>query len=92
MHCPPTHLWSTGQALPHLPQWALSVFGSVQTPSHRFNPPLHLHIPLLQISALEQVRPQPPQLLALVLVSTQLPPHRVRLLSQFRTHFDCEQT
>ena len=52
----------------------------------------HLQAPPLQTSAFEQVRPQPPQLLGLLSVLTQLFPHAVRPGSQLTTHFDCEQT
>jgi hypothetical protein len=74
---PPTQLRLPPQAAPQLPQLSGSDCVSVHVPAHCCCPPVHgfaAHWPLTQLSVLEQVRPQAPQLPVLEFSVTQLPP------------------
>ena len=64
----------------------------MQTPEHAVSAPEQRQRPAVQMRPPEHVRPQPPQLVALVWRSTHAPPHEVRIPTQLGTHAPDEHT
>jgi hypothetical protein len=86
-HAPPVQVAVVGQALPQAPQFARSVWRSLQTPLQLVWP-VGQQSPFEQAVPVPQVIPQPPQLASSVFVSTQDPPQFTRPTAQ---HFPLEQ-
>lgn len=79
VHFPPQQANPLGQALPHAPQWALEVFRSTQDPLHVVVPDGQPDTQLLLAHTLPAAHlvPHLPQLPALLVKSTHLPPQLV---------------
>lgn len=73
-HVPPMQVNPAPHALPHAPQFALSLVVSTQLPEQVVFPPVQAHAPLWQVVPPEQVLEHPPQLLLSLWKSTQTPP------------------
>jgi hypothetical protein len=74
-HAPPLQVWPAGQAAPQLPQWSRLVVRSTQSLPHWVWPlaQVDAQLPPEQTSRAPHATPQPPQLPASELVSTQVP-------------------
>lgn len=86
---PSVHFCPVGQACPHVPQFAVSVFVFVQAPLH-MSPTAHPHVLDLQICPCGQRLLHAPQLVRSTVVFTQKPPHDVVPVGQ--THAPATQT
>jgi hypothetical protein len=81
-----THVCPGWHALPHVPQFALLVCRSAQTPLQSVVPEAHAQVPPLQTRFPEQIWPQKPQLVLSVCRSTHALPQRARFEEQFGEH------
>jgi hypothetical protein len=91
---PALHFWSSGHALPHVPQFSLSVSVTAHTCPHSVCPASasHPHRLFTHCKLLPHVLPQDPQFELSEVVSTHPPmPHSVSLFAHALTHLPCEQ-
>lgn len=76
-HAPLTHIWPIGHALPHMPQFAVLVFGSMHAPLQSSCPIGHSHVPATQLCPVAHAISQAPQWVASVSRFTHAVPQRV---------------
>ncbi len=91
-HAPLLHVCPLAQALPHVPQFAVSVIRFVQLPVQLVCPVPHAQAPLVQLCPVAQALPHMPQLAALFIRSTHAPEHAVVLPLHVAVHAPFEQT
>ena len=83
LHIPRLHTWVAAQAVPHAPQLPGLLARLTHWPEQSTVPVGHLQAPPEQNVPPEHARPQPPQLLLSVCVSTHDLPHAVRLVAHW---------